>query len=279
MEDNQFQQMNSYPAQSGQKSGAVAWFWRIFVLIVVITMILFAIAVINEVNIRDAKMREITGQNQSQSLLDNKLLQSLQADLANSSTIATSTEKVATTIEKNRERTVAELLTRPHLGNTSSSLVIVEFGDFECPVCLTAYPAIRAITNKYPNDVLFIFRNYPIKSDNSSMLAQAGLCANEQNKFWQLHDKLFMNQGKMTNLDDFKNIAISAGLNWTKLQQCLTTEKYRDAVLKDTTDAIDLGAAGTPTFFVNGNKLEGAVTAEVWEQIIAKNKELLKTKN
>jgi protein-disulfide isomerase len=278
MENSQFQQPNYYSPQLEKRPKVAIWFWRIFIILVLIGVITFAVAVIDEVNKRDAKMREITGQNQPQSLLDNKLLQELKDSMATSSEATTTVSQTAPITEKSKERLLAETLTSPHLGNVSSSLVIVEFGDFECPVCLEEYPAIRAITNKYPNDVLFIFRNYPIKSDNSSMLAQAGLCANDQNKFWQLHDKLFMNQGKMTNLDDFKKVAISAGVNWPKLEQCLTTEKYRDQVLKDTTDAIDLGAQGTPTFFVNGNRLAGAVTVEVWEQIIAKQKEL-ETKN
>ena len=111
---------------------------------------------------------------------------------------------------------------------------------------------------------------------NSAMMAQVGLCANEQGKFWQVHDKLFMNQGQIANSDDFKKVVLSAGVNWTKLQTCVDSEKYRDMVLADMSDALDLGVQGTPTFFVNGTKLEGAVTQDNWEQIIKKAKELNK---
>lgn len=277
MNNNQYQSTDPYSYQPVKKSRLAVWFWRFFALFVIIGMGIFAFAVIDEVVKRDAKMREIINQSQPPSLLDSKLLQEFKDGLIASSTsitTTTQTTEIAAVAEKSRERIIAETLASPYLGNVSSTLVIVEFGDFECSVCLGAYPAIRSLTNKYPNDILFIYRNYPVTSDNSTMLAQAGLCAHEQNKFWQFHDKLFMSQGKMTNLDDFKKVAISAGVNWSKLEQCLATEKYRDAVLKDTADAIDLGARGTPTFYINGNKLEGAITLEAWEQIIAKNKEL-----
>ena len=154
--------------------------------------------------------------------------------------------------------------------------MIVEFGDFECPVCKQAFPAIRTITNKYPNDILFIFRNYPVIDDNSSLLAQAALCAGEQNRYWQLHDRLFMNQDKIASLDGLKALASKAGVNWTALLTCIDSEKYRTQVMTDMSDGLDAGVAGTPTFFINGTKLEGAVPLANWEDIIKKYKDIYK---
>ena len=85
-----------------------------------------------------------------------------------------------------------------------------------------------------------------------------------------------MSQGKITSLDDFRVVAISAGINWNKLQECINSEKYRDLIIEDMADALDLGVRGTPTFFINGNKLEGVIPLTSWEEIIKKAKELNK---
>jgi protein-disulfide isomerase len=67
-----------------------------------------------------------------------------------------------------------------------------------------------------------------------------------------------------------------SGVDWTKLEDCVNSQKYYNQILEDMADALDLGVRGTPTFFINGHKLEGAVSNEVWEQIISKYKELNK---
>ncbi|MFA5047442.1 MAG: thioredoxin domain-containing protein [Patescibacteria group bacterium] len=188
--------------------------------------------------------------------------------------ISSTTSFASSTVVKNSARLMAERLDRPHLGNLNAPLVIVEFADFECPVCAQAFPAIREISQKYQNDVLYIFRQYPVGADNSMLAAQASLCANEQGKFWNLHDRLFIDQNNIATDDDFKNILIASGLDLDQLSACLSQEKYRTEVLEDMQDALNLNVQGTPTFFVNGNKVEGAVPADQWEQIISKYKEL-----
>ena len=189
---------------------------------------------------------------------------------------AVSSSLGSTTISstKSSERLMAERSGRPYLGNINAPLVIAEFADFECPVCAQSFPAIREISQKHKNDILYIFRQYPIKSDNSMLYAQASLCANEQGKFWNLHDRFFITQDKIITDDDFNNALVASGLDMDKFSTCLSQEKYGTEVLEDMQDAVNLGVQGTPTFFVNGNKLEGAITVDQWEQIISKYKEL-----
>ncbi len=254
-------------------------FLGLFVVILAIAAAAgFFFAVFQEISQRQARLNQLIGEVRSgdDPLLDNQLIGQLASQAAGPDGASLESTTSAMTGAKSELRQLLEKTDRPHLGNIDSGLVIVEFGDFECPICKEAFSAIRTLTNKYPNDVNFIFRNYPIKNDNSTMLAQASLCANDQNKFWQLHDRLFMSQGSMSNLDDFKALALKAGLNWTALSTCISSEKYRNQVMGDMSDALDAGVKGTPTFFVNGTKLEGAVPLANWEEIIKKYKELNK---
>lgn len=253
------------------------WWWLVAAVILLGLGGSFAFAVYGEISRRNQAINDILEPTQrAGGILNSTLLEQLKGQLISSSTVAIGTAMTSSDPTKNQTRQLIEKMDRPRLGNASSSIVIVVFSDFECPICLEEFPIFRTITNKYANDILFIYRNYPVKGDNSAMMAQVGLCANEQGKFWQVHDKLFMNQGQMTNSEDFKKVVLSAGLNWTKLQACVDSAKYRDMVLADMADALDLGVLGTPTFFVNGTKLEGAVTLDNWEQIIKKAKELNK---
>jgi len=268
--ENFYNYNQSYPKPKPRYRG---WIWLVATVALLGVAGSFVFAVYGEVSRRNQEIQAIINQTQkSDSVLDNAMIDQLKEQMG------TTTEVVATTTiftsDKSQTRQLIEKMDRPHLGNVSSSIVIVEFADFECSVCLEEYPIFRTLTNKYAQDVLFIFRNYPVKSDNSGMMAQATSCANEQGKFWQLHDKFFMNAGKMSTSDDLKQVILSAGLNWSKMQTCMSTEKYRNMVLEDMSDALDLGVRGTPTFFINGSKLEGAVTLETWDRIISKAKEL-----
>lgn len=254
----------------------IGWWRWVMLLIFSFAAVGFVVAVAVEIGQRQSKMEEVIRNARQMTsggkLENNSLVQELM-NRAGSSTGATSTTgKPAGSSDK--ARALAESESSPRLGNASSSLVIVEFADFNCPVCLQEFPIIRSIASKYQKELLFIFRNYPVKGNDSIMLAQASLCANEQGGFWQFHDRLFSNQGKIVSTEDVKRVAVMSGLDWDKLNGCVSSEKYKQQVVNDTQDAMDLGVRGTPTFFINGIKLEGAVSAAAWEDIINKNKEL-----
>ncbi|OGY44003.1 MAG: hypothetical protein A3B89_02565 [Candidatus Buchananbacteria bacterium RIFCSPHIGHO2_02_FULL_40_13] len=166
------------------------------------------------------------------------------------------------------QRQLAEKLDRPHLGQVNAKLVIVEFSDFQCPVCQAEFPIIREVVSKYQNQILYIYRQYPIINENSALVSQASLCAHEQDKFWAMHDRLFLNPSSEYSTDNLKNIAQQAGLNLEQFNDCLTTEKYKNMVLEDTQDGFTLGIKGTPTFFINGNKLSGLISQDSWEKLL-----------
>ena len=166
------------------------------------------------------------------------------------------------------QRQMAEKLNRPYLGQTDAKLVIVEFSDFQCPVCQAEFPIIREVVAKYQNQILYIYRQYPIINEKSVIVSQASLCAHEQGKFWAMHDRLFLSPSGEYSIEDLKNIAKQAGLKLEQFNNCLSTEKYKNMVLEDTQDGFTLGAKGTPTFFINGNKLSGLISKASWENLL-----------
>lgn len=154
------------------------------------------------------------------------------------------------------------------LGAADAKIVIVEFGDFACPVCKNSYPKIREIGIKYKNNVKIIFRDYPLK-ENSPDLTMAGRCAGEQGLFWPMHDKLFQNQ-RVYQKNNLTELANQIGADTKRFSDCLESEKYLTQIRKDFSDGELLKITGTPTWFVNGYKIEGDAPMKVWEEIINK---------
>ncbi|MDP3995589.1 MAG: DsbA family protein, partial [bacterium] len=87
----------------------------------------------------------------------------------------------------------------PSIGPANADVTIVEFSDFECPFCRQSYPIIRSLVQEFKDEVRFVYRDFPLVAihDNAHTAARAGFCADKQDLFWQLHDKLFQNQDAM----------------------------------------------------------------------------------
>ncbi len=163
----------------------------------------------------------------------------------------------------------------PWTGSEKPIMTIVEFADFNCPYCLSAYTDLKLFVDKNKNDVKLIYRDFPISSDITPSLVAN--CANEQGKFWQMHDKLFENQ-RILEEKAFLRFAKELGLDMDKFQDCYSTKKYESEVFADVNVGLKAGISGTPTFFVNGEKFQGVTPAKVWDQILQsiKNKNLNK---
>ncbi len=154
------------------------------------------------------------------------------------------------------------------LGSKNPKITIVEFSDFACPYSKNSFPKIREISLKYKNDIKFIYRDMPLR-ENSVDLAIVARCAGEQGLFWPMHDKLFQNQGVSAS-DDLLELAKQIGAEKNKLKNCFETKKYLAQIQKDFSDGETLEIKGTPTWFINGNKMEGDIPMKVWEEIIGK---------
>jgi protein-disulfide isomerase len=156
----------------------------------------------------------------------------------------------------------------PTKGGKQPKVTIVEFSEFQCPYCGRVAPTLETVLKDYGNDVQLAFRHNPLPFHNNAMIAsEAAEAAREQGKFWQMHDKLFANQGALDR-PNLEKYAQEIGLDMGKFKTVLDTEKYKDRIKKDMDDAANFGARGTPNFFINGHNFRGAQPIEAFKSVI-----------
>ena len=148
------------------------------------------------------------------------------------------------------------------IGSDSAKVKLVEFSDFQCPACQAAEPALKQVLSKYPNDLQFIYRHFPLPQHAYGRQAAAyAEAAGEQGKFWEMHDKLFETQTEWSALSDsnatafFLRIANELGLDENKVKQAVAENTFKEKIDSDIAEGRNLGVNSTPTFFVNGRKL------------------------
>jgi protein-disulfide isomerase len=150
----------------------------------------------------------------------------------------------------------------PAKGPANAPVTIVEFSDFQCPYCSRLIPSIQEVEKKYGDKVRLVFRQYPLPMHpNAQKAAEASLCANDQGKFWQLHDAMFSNQNALA-VDQLKAKAAELGLNADKFNKCLDSGEKVAIVQADQKDGLAAGVNGTPAMFINGRFLNGAVPVD-----------------
>ncbi len=156
----------------------------------------------------------------------------------------------------------------PSRGSKDAPVTIISFIDFECPFCHQAHTDFESMVRKYDSVVRVVFKHLPLRSihPDSNMAANASVCAFEQGKFWEYYNELFLTKdlSSVGLLSSAKNVGVGTEM----FSLCLATEKYQKDIQQDIVDAIDLGLKGTPTHIVNGYKVEGATTLEVWDKIL-----------
>ena len=151
--------------------------------------------------------------------------------------------------------------TDPVLGDKNAEISIVEFSDFQCPFCKRA--ADDAVAQFKQSDyfkngkVNLVYKHFPLNSIHpfAQKAAEAAVCAQEQGKFWEMHDKIFENQNALS-VDNLKSYAKSIGLNQAKFNDCLDSGKARSKVSNDLQQATDAQGQGTPYFVIVNNKNE-----------------------
>lgn len=153
------------------------------------------------------------------------------------------------------------------LGSAKANITIVEFGDFACPNCQHAFSTIRELSLKYKNDIKYIWRDYPVIVDYSALLALGARCAGEQGLFWPMHDKLFQNQG-VNSAQQLSVLANQIGADTTRFNDCINQQKYLPQIKKDISDGQSFNINGTPTYFINGYKIEGNIPYDTFVKII-----------
>lgn len=158
----------------------------------------------------------------------------------------------------------------PTLGNSKAQITIVEFADFECPYSREEFPIFREMASKYGNRVQFIYRDFPLEDihKNARRAALAANCAGAQNKYWQMHDKIYLSADALTDAD-LARYGQEIGLDANIFAACLIDPLGNAEIDQDLADGVGLGVRGTPTFFINGQKIEGAIPRDVFDRLLS----------
>jgi protein-disulfide isomerase len=144
------------------------------------------------------------------------------------------------------------------LGPWDAPAQLLEYGDYECLFCETAYPHVNAVLDRLGERLLFAFRHFPVPGVHpfSALAAEAAEAASAQGQFWAMHDMLFQNQDAL-ELEDLRDYAQAIGLDLERFDDDLATHRYQTHVSEDFRSGIRSGVNGTPTFFVNGVRHNG----------------------
>ena len=164
------------------------------------------------------------------------------------------------------------------LGDEDAPVVVIEFSDFQCPFCRSFWrDTLPEIKSQYidTGKVKFVYRDFPLDFHPGAMpAAQATECAEDQGKFWEMHDKIFIEQDKQGGgtiqfgIDDLEKWASEMGLNTGDFNSCLDSQKYAEEVKKDSNDGRLAGVSGTPSFSINGRLIVGAQPFSAFKSII-----------
>lgn len=148
-------------------------------------------------------------------------------------------------------------------GNADAKTHLIEYGDFQCPGCAQIEPFVEQIRKDYADKLLFSFRNFPLPGHAHAMLAaQYAEAAGLQGKYWEMHDAIYAHQDTWSKLSDadpaFKSYAQDLKLDMTRLAQDLKSDTVAKKIEDDKKAQYDYNVNSTPTFFLNGTKIQPA---------------------
>ncbi len=143
-------------------------------------------------------------------------------------------------------------------GPENAPLVLVEYGDYQCPHCGRAFPIVKRLQKALHDKMKFVFRNFPLSEMHPDALNAAKVAegAALQGKFWEMHDMLYENQGAL-DVGSLEQYSAKLGLNAEALEKALGESGVEDRVARDFEGGVRSGVNGTPTFFVNGARYDG----------------------
>jgi protein-disulfide isomerase len=145
-------------------------------------------------------------------------------------------------------------------GRTNALITLVEYGDYQCPYCGLAYPIVKALQNHFDDQLCFVFRNFPL-TEVHPLAEPAAECAEfaaTQNRFWEMHDLLYENQGRF-NHPLFQELGQILKLPVEDLEQAIENKAFESKIRKDFIGGVKSGVNGTPTFFMNEQRYNGPV--------------------
>lgn len=164
---------------------------------------------------------------------------------------------------------IALAVTDPVRGRSAAPVTLVEFSDFQCPYCSRSQETLLAVQKQYGDRLRLAFKQFPLEQihENARVAAEASLCANDQRKFWELHDWMFANVQKLSR-DDIVAAAPGLGIVVEPFSRCIDEHHHAKDVDADLALGQQIGVGGTPAFFVNGRLISGSVSVDTFREVI-----------
>ncbi len=156
----------------------------------------------------------------------------------------------------------------PARGPKDAPVTIIEFSDFQCPYCSRLEPAVEEAMKTYDGQIRLAYRQFPLSiHQHAEKAAEASLCANDQGKFWEMHDAMFGNQQALA-VEQLKAKAAELGMNADQFDKCLDSGKHKDQIQADIAAGSAAGVNGTPALFINGRFISGAVPFSEIQKVV-----------
>src|SRR5262245_28450695 len=158
---------------------------------------------------------------------------------------------------------------RDHIqGRIEAPIILLEYGDYECPYCGKAYPVVKELQRRLGDRLCFAFRNFPLVNSHphAEHAAEAAEAAGAQGRFWEMHDLLFENQDALED-EDLLHYASTLGLDAQQLEREVLTGAHSARIREDFRSGARSDVNGTPSFFINGVRYD--VTGSVDEFLAA----------
>lgn len=161
-------------------------------------------------------------------------------------------------------------------GDVQASATLIEYSDFQCPACASYQPLLKQLEGEYGAKLRIIYRHFPLTTihANAQLAAQASEAASLQGQFWNMHDILFDKQSEWSQafspMDKFIEYATLLNLDIEKFKTDINSQVVKEAVAHDAAGAAGLGLQGTPSFFLNGKKINNPQSYDEFKQLIDK---------
>ena len=161
------------------------------------------------------------------------------------------------------------------IGEENAPVVVVEYGDFQCPACQYFFQtSVKQLKDEYvqSGQVRFVFRQFAFLGDESQWAAEASECANEQGRFWEYYDKLYQEQNGenvgVFSKENLKKFAGELNLDTAGFSQCLDSGRYAEKVQQETLEGQQAGVRGTPSVFVNSQYIENGINYPTLQAVV-----------
>jgi protein-disulfide isomerase len=161
----------------------------------------------------------------------------------------------------------------PVRGTRNAPVLLIEFADYQCPYCQKVHPELQKLQKEFGDKLAIAYKDYPLSMHSfAEKAAEATRCAGEQNKYWEYHDAIF--ESKKLDVANLKQQAETLKLDEKRFEECLDSNAQAAAVKSDLEEAQQLGLTGTPSLFINGHFLSGAVEYNTLKDVIKEQLDL-----